>query len=356
MKQKDMPQQQTKMPKQQKQLSYAEWMTGLFKKFSKEMEYIKKNTTDHERAQMSRANAVGTPNDKMTLRDIYDEMWKLDTKCNKEETIGTAHEKGENKVERMTEEDWERWDNNETQMKNERTGVYAQVTEQYTQEEYEQWRQLIRQPEKPIQTENAELREWIRVMFELPREDMCNWRQKHDRIEEFKEIPNNKNIEPSSIQIEKEIVKDVEVKQQKKMPGLTQEETKLDKPMRMLMEQLNKNQEKTEENFKKQEEKINEKLDQIREENKEYFRKQREERKETYEQHRKEMREIFRNNTEELCQKIDNRNKTTEEIPKGKNIEHSNQKTKETGKIYKKKSKEKSKSINTLYSKGQSVK
>ena len=42
---------------------------------------------------MSRANAMGTPNDKMTLRDIYDEMWKLDTKYNKEETIGTAHEK-----------------------------------------------------------------------------------------------------------------------------------------------------------------------------------------------------------------------------------------------------------------------
>ena len=27
------------------------------------MGYIKKNTTDHERAQMSRANAMGTPND-----------------------------------------------------------------------------------------------------------------------------------------------------------------------------------------------------------------------------------------------------------------------------------------------------
>ena len=63
-----MLQQQTKMPKQQNQLSYAEWMTGLFKKFSKEMEYIKKNTTDHERAQMSRANAVGSPNDKMSQR------------------------------------------------------------------------------------------------------------------------------------------------------------------------------------------------------------------------------------------------------------------------------------------------
>ena len=48
MKQKDMTQQQTKMPKQQKQWSYAEWMTKLFKKFSKEMEYIEKNTTDHE--------------------------------------------------------------------------------------------------------------------------------------------------------------------------------------------------------------------------------------------------------------------------------------------------------------------
>ena len=49
-------------------------------------------------------------------------------------------------------------------MKNERTGVYAQVTEQYTQEEYEHWRRVIRQPENPIQTENTELREWIREM------------------------------------------------------------------------------------------------------------------------------------------------------------------------------------------------
>ena len=115
---------------------------------------------------MSRANAMGTPNDKMTLRDIYDEMWKLDTQYNEEETIGTTHEQDDNKMERKTEEDWEKWDENCTQMKNERTGVYAQVTEEYTREEYEQWKQSIRQPERPIQTENAELREWIRVMFE----------------------------------------------------------------------------------------------------------------------------------------------------------------------------------------------
>ena len=100
------------------------------------MGYIKKNTNDHERAQMSRANARGTPDDKMTLREIYDEMWELDARCNKEKTIGTTHEKDDNKVERMTEEDWERWDDNEEQMKTERTGVYAQVTEQYTQEDY----------------------------------------------------------------------------------------------------------------------------------------------------------------------------------------------------------------------------
>ena len=92
------------------------------------MEYIEENTTDHERAQMSRANAMGTPNDQMSLKEIYDEMWKLETKCNKEETIKTAHEKGDNKVERMTEEDWERWYNNEKKMKNERTGVYAPVS------------------------------------------------------------------------------------------------------------------------------------------------------------------------------------------------------------------------------------
>ena len=79
-------------------------MTGLFKKFSKEIEYIKKNTTDHERAQMSRANAVESPNDQMSLRDIYNEMWQLDTKYNEEKIIGTAHEKRDNNVRRMTAE------------------------------------------------------------------------------------------------------------------------------------------------------------------------------------------------------------------------------------------------------------
>ena len=95
------------------------------------MEYIMKNTTDHERAQMSHANVAGTPNDKMTLRDIYDEMWELDARCDKEETIGTAHEKDDNNMEGMTEDDWDRWDDNCTQMKNKRTGIYAQVTEEY---------------------------------------------------------------------------------------------------------------------------------------------------------------------------------------------------------------------------------
>ena len=32
----------------ERQLSYAEWITVLFKKFSKDMEYINENTTDHE--------------------------------------------------------------------------------------------------------------------------------------------------------------------------------------------------------------------------------------------------------------------------------------------------------------------
>ena len=89
------------------------------------MEYIKKNTTDHERAQMSRANIAGTPNDKMTLRDIYEEMWELNAKCDKEETIGTAHEYNDKKVEGMTEDDWERWEDNLKQMEKERTGIYA---------------------------------------------------------------------------------------------------------------------------------------------------------------------------------------------------------------------------------------
>ena len=63
-------------------------------------------------------------------------MWKLDTKYNEEKTIGTAHKKRDNNVRRMTEEDWDRWSDNVKQMKNERTGVYAQVTEEFTQEEY----------------------------------------------------------------------------------------------------------------------------------------------------------------------------------------------------------------------------
>ena len=146
---------------EEKRVSYAEWMTTLFKKFSREMEYIERNTTDHERAQMSRADVTEPPYDQMTLEEIYDEVWKLENDPN---------EKGDNKVERMTKEDWKRLSSNGEQMKNKRTGIYAQVTEEYTQEEYDQWRQSIKLPEKPIQTENAELREWIRVMFELSRD------------------------------------------------------------------------------------------------------------------------------------------------------------------------------------------
>ena len=93
---------------------------------------------------MGRATILLTPNDKMTLREIYDEMWKLDAKNDKEETIETTHDINDKTVEKMAKEDWKRWKNNETQMKIERTGVYAHVTEQYTQEEYEQWRQLSR--------------------------------------------------------------------------------------------------------------------------------------------------------------------------------------------------------------------
>ena len=76
---------QTKIPEPEKRFSYAEWMTTLFKKFSREVEYIEKNTTDHERAQMSRADATEPPQNKMSQEEIYDEMWKLETKCNKEE-------------------------------------------------------------------------------------------------------------------------------------------------------------------------------------------------------------------------------------------------------------------------------
>ena len=114
------------------------------------MDYVNENTTDHERAQMRRANRMVSPNDNMTLRDIYDEMWELDAKYDKEETIGTTHENNDKNVEGMTEDDWDRWNDNLKRMKNERTGIYAHLKEQYTQEEYEQMRQLIRQPEKPV--------------------------------------------------------------------------------------------------------------------------------------------------------------------------------------------------------------
>ena len=95
---------------------------------------------------------------------------------------------------------------------------------------------------------------------------MCNWRKEHNRIEEFNGVPNNKNLEQSNVQLQKEIVKDVEVKQQKKMTVFTQEQ--MQEMIRIM--------------------------------------------KETFEQHRKEMREIFRNNTEELDQKIEDNREETE--------------------------------------------
>ena len=52
-------------------------------------------------------------------------------------------------------------------------------------------------------------------MFELPREDMCNWRKVHNQVEKFTEAPKPKT------QIKKEVVK---VK--------PTEETKLDSMMR----------------------------------------------------------------------------------------------------------------------------
>ena len=46
-----------------------------------------------------------TANDTMGLEDIHDEIWELDAKCNKEETIGTTHDINNNKVEKMTKDD-----------------------------------------------------------------------------------------------------------------------------------------------------------------------------------------------------------------------------------------------------------
>ena len=59
-------------------------------------------------------------------------------------------------------------------------------------------------------------------------------RQVHNQVEEFKVMPNNKKMKQPKTQIKKEIVKDVEVKQQKKMPELEQEEIK--DVLRILME------------------------------------------------------------------------------------------------------------------------
>ena len=53
---------------------------------------------------------------------------------------------------------------------------------------------------------------------------MCNWRKEHNRIKGYDGIPNNKNLQQPNVQLQKEIVKDVEVKQQKKIIVLTQEE------------------------------------------------------------------------------------------------------------------------------------
>ena len=39
------------------------------------MDYIYENTTDHERAQTSRAGIKMAPNDEMVIEDIYEEMW-----------------------------------------------------------------------------------------------------------------------------------------------------------------------------------------------------------------------------------------------------------------------------------------
>ena len=52
---------------------------------------------------------------------------------------------------------------------------------------------------------------------------MCNWRKEHNRIEEFKGMPNHKNLEQSNMQIKEEIVK---VKHQKKMPDPHKKKTR----------------------------------------------------------------------------------------------------------------------------------
>ena len=75
-------------------------------------------------------------------------------------------------------------------------------------------------------------------MFELSREDMCNWRKEHNRIEEFKGMPNHKNLEQSNMQIEEEIVK---VKQQKKMPEPThKEDMSMQEMLRIILENSRK--------------------------------------------------------------------------------------------------------------------
>ena len=106
-------------------------------------------------------------------------------------------------------------------------------------------------------------------MFELSREDICNWRKVHNQVEEFTEVPKPKT------QIKKEVVK---VKQQKKMPEQPQKVTLQD--IMDLMVEFNR---KMDEDIKKQ-----------KEEDDEYYRKQREEREEDSREFRETIHSIFK--------------------------------------------------------------
>ena len=97
--------------------------------------------------------------------------------------------------------------------------------------------------------------------------DRCNWRKKHNQIKGFSEPPNNKNLEQPKDQSEKEIVKDVEVEQQKKiLEPIQQKEARGGMNLQQLWELINERLDKGFESIDNHFKKMDEKLDRFNEE------------------------------------------------------------------------------------------
>ena len=89
-------------------------------------------------------------------------------------------------------------------------------------------------------------------MFELSREDMCQWRKEHNQIDKFIEMPNIKKLEQSNVQKKVKIVK---MKQQKKIPDQSnkKEELSIQEMFKLLLESSKRQEESSkrmEENLK----------------------------------------------------------------------------------------------------------